>query len=148
MKSFLFSAHAGAIVTMLAALLIICGNFLPSHGDYQWLPSGRPLVLPFLVMLPLITFAIGTYCWFWKVRGIFFALSLLFIVLALLLHCYLELVNQMLLCFDKCPSGDISVGWGFWLPLLGYLLSGFGLVIAYAAQRSKTGKAVSVSKQD
>jgi hypothetical protein len=136
MKLSLFSIRTGPVVTTLGAFLIICGNVLPSNGDYQSQPVPSPLAQFFpMVLFPLLL-AVSVYCWFWKVRGIFLALSLASIILALQIHCILEFVYQVLFCFDWCVPGSRAIGWGFWLPLLGYLLSGAGLLIAHASQRS------------
>jgi len=145
MKWSLFSGRIGAIVIVLGVLLIVGGDFLPSHGDYEWQVSSV-VDRTFLVVGPLIMLAISVYCWFWRVRGVLFVLSLLLIILALLFHCFLEFVYRILLCFDTCPPGPINIGAGFWLPLVGYVLGGVGLLIAKAAKSGIKVKGVAVSK--
>jgi hypothetical protein len=142
MKLSLFATRTGPGVTTLGAFLIICGNFLPSNGDYQSQPVPSPFAQFFLLVLVPLLLAVSIYCWFWKVRGIFLALSLASIMLALQIHCILEFVYQVLFCFDWCIPGPRSLGRGFWLPLLGYLLSGLGLLIAYVPQRSAKGPSI------
>jgi hypothetical protein len=140
MKSSFFSAHAGAIISTLGALLALCGYLLL-------------LRLGVLILAPaLIVLAMSAYCWFWKVGRVFLIVSLILIGLALLWHGYLTFLYAVFRCFSfsdmppPCPPVSLGDIFGLGLPYVGYLLSGFGLVIA--AQQSKTGKAVSVSKQD
>lgn len=140
MKSSFFSAHVGALISTLGALLALGGYLL-------LLRLGVLLLAPALIVL-----ALSAYGWFWEVGRVFLIVSLILIGLALLWHGYFTFLYAVFRCAsftDMAPScspvplGDI---FGFGLPFVGYLLSGLGLVIA--AQRSKTGRVVSVSKQD
>jgi hypothetical protein len=147
MKSFLLCARAGAIGSTLSALLTLYGYFLLSYNmralDHQ--------ALTFFFGPALIVLVMSAYGWFWKVGRVFLTLSLLFIFLALLWHGCLNFQYALFRCFmaiPSCPPVPEADLYGFGLPYVGYLLSSFGLVIAYVAQRSKTGKAVPLSKQN
>jgi hypothetical protein len=140
MKSSLFASQLGAIVIALGALLVLCGNFLPSNGDYQFRflhdsPSD-PVSLVFLILPALIVFAMSAYCWFWNAGRVFLTLSLTIIVLALLWHFFLQGIGGMggmMRCFDICSPETFSIGAGFWLPIVGNLLSSIGIIVAFAS---------------
>lgn len=131
-----FSRSTGAGAGALGTVLVLCGALLPTYssGDYE--PSGlqnAPLLLIALLIAPaLFVLVLSVFSWFRKLPIWLVVLCLVITILALLLHVFVSALFAGFACFDVCPSGGVHFGTGFWLPLVGFLLSVIGLVTIMA----------------
>lgn len=133
------SRHVGASISALGALLVLVGALLPTYGSGDYEPivlPNAPVVLIVLIVAPALL-VLGS-----SIMALFRALPKWLIVLCLaitipifLLHLLASALAAGYACFDQCPPGGVHMGTGFWLPLMGFLLSVIGLAIIAAAQR-------------
>lgn len=127
----------GASIGVIGALLVVGGALLPtsSSGDYEDAAlKHAPLILVALLLAPAaIILGISILTWFIRSPLWLIVLGCLMIILAVWVHWLVEALFAALACFDVCPAGGIHYGTGFWLPLVGFPLSGIGLITAAIA---------------
>ena len=118
-------------------LLVVSGALLPtsSSGDYEAAAlKHAPLILVGLLLAPAaLILGISILTWFIRSPLWLIVLGCLMIILAVWVHWLVEALFAALACFDVCPAGGIHYGTGFWLPLVGFPLSGIGLITAAIA---------------
>ena len=124
----------GAGIGVIGALLVVGGALLPtsSSGDYESAAlKHAPLILVGLLLAPAaLILGISILTWFIRSPLWLIVLGCLMIILAVWVHWLVEALFAALACFDVCPAGGIHYGTGFWLPLVGFPLSGVGLITA------------------
>ena len=140
----LFSRYAGASISALGAVLVLCGALLPTYGsgDYESGSGGlwsTPVLLIAMLIAPaLLVLGSSALAWFCKLPMWLVVLCLVIIIPAFFLHVFVSVVVAGFACFDVCPPGGVHFGTGFWLPLVGFLLSVIGVAVAAATQKRCT----------
>ena len=135
------SRSMGAAMSALGAVLVLCGTFLPTYGsgDYERAGLQRTPVFIFVLLVAPAFFVLvsSVIAWFQSLPRWLVMLNFVIILLVFVLHLFGSLVNTVFACFDVCPPGGVQFGTGFWLPLLGFLLSGAGFVVVTSADRQR-----------
>lgn len=121
------SHRVGASISALGALLILGGALLPTYGtvDYE---RHAPVIVGLLCAAALLVFVCTPLAWFRKALWLV-VLSVTVLIFAFLIHLLAGSLGLLFGCFDVCPPGGVSVGTGFWLPLIGFPLSIIGLLV-------------------
>jgi hypothetical protein len=122
---------------VLGALLVLVGALLPTYGSGDYVGAALKHAPLFLIGLPiapaLILLSISIWAWFSKPSLWLVVPGCLIIIVALPVHWFISAVFVGFACFDVCPPGGVHFGTGFWLPLVGFPLSGIGIVFAAIA---------------
>ena len=133
-----FSRLPGAAMSLLGAVLVLCGALFPSgNADYArnvpfwWL-------LAWLIAPALLALVSSLFAWFRPLPRWLVIVSLVVSLLAFAGHLFWSQLVVAFACFDICPAAGVHVGTGFWLPLLGFLLSIIGLVNAAMKRSPRT----------
>lgn len=136
-----FTRVTGAGISALGAGLVLCGTFLPTYGSGDYEPAAlqrAPLFLLALLVAPaLLVLVSSLFAWFRPLPRWLVVLCLVIVILAFVLHLLGSQLGTALLCFDVCPPGGVHLGTGFWLPVVGFLLSAIGLLIVAATQKRR-----------
>ena len=137
----LFSRFLGVGISALGAVLVLCGAFLPTYGSGDYEPAAfrtAPLVVIALLVAPaLLVLVSSVVAWLRRLPIWLVVLCLLIIVPAVFLHVFASILAAGLACFDVCPPGGVHYGSGFWLPLVGFVVSAVGVIVVAATQRRR-----------
>src|SRR5215469_8928995 len=127
------SRATGASISALGAVLVLCGTFLPTYGSGDYEPAAfrnAPLFLLALLVAPaLLVLVSSLLAWFRPLPRWLVVLCLVIVILAFVLHFLGSQLGAVFVCFDMCPPGEVHLGTGFWLPLVGFPLSAIGLAV-------------------
>jgi membrane-associated HD superfamily phosphohydrolase len=131
----------GAGLSALGAILIVCGLFFPAYGTNDYEPSAlqnAPLLVLGLLAVPALLIFVGSVCVWLHRFPLWLSIPCLSItVLAVLAHVCLSLFFAGFTCFDECPQAGAYYGSGFWLPLVGFLLSIIGQIVSMSARKQR-----------
>ena len=123
------SRSMGVAISALGAVLVLCGTFLPTYGSGDYERAGlqrTPVFIFVLLVVPAVLVLVSSViAWFRSLPGWLVVLCLVILFIAFILHLFGSVVNSAVACFDVCPPGGVHLGTGFWLPLVGFLLSAY-----------------------
>lgn len=136
-----FTRSMGAGISALGAVLVLCGTFLPTYGSGDYEPAAfqrAPVFLLALLVAPaLLVLVSSVLAWFRPLPRWLVVLCLVIVTLAFVLHLLGSQLGAAFMCFDVCPPGGVHLGTGFWLPLVGFLLSAIGLAMIAAVPEKR-----------
>src|SRR5262249_39549640 len=126
-------------------LLVLCGTFLPTYGpsDYESpfiRNGGLVLVFAVLIIPALLALGISIGLWFRKVSLWIITPGIVLLFLAEAIHVFMGILAPQLACFledGPCTIPPIQYGTGFWLPIVGFLLSIIGIIAARVAAKQQ-----------
>jgi hypothetical protein len=126
--------RAGASIGVLGAMLALWGVLVPMYGssDFKIDSIRNNLLVVVGLLTALAVYALSTSIWalfrkppLWLVAANFGSLPLAFVI-----HWFAVYLYRFSLCFDGCPAGGGHLGFGLWMPPLGFVVCGIGLLWA------------------
>jgi hypothetical protein len=88
----------------------------------------------------LLVLGISASAWFGEPNRWLTVLGAVLLLLAVPVTLFLGFLDVAFSCFDSCPDGPTHLGTGFWLPWMGFLLGGIGLIVVRRSAHRHTQK--------